>query len=298
MKLNGKNQFVNGLTPTILGVLLFYFISPASANANDTMKNNILVLSTGNELIECLFQNGRFKINGQPLLDKNWQNAVWPNFNRKTGRVYFEAKNADFGSAPHIFAFSFPGEQPVPELITEGRYPSLSPDGLLLAYYRHPSQLWIFDIKRKKSTKFISDYAKRNPAVWISDKEIVYNDTANHLCRISVLSGVKDDTGLQKIIPGSLSPDGEKVLCGSYDGKKIYLYSIKTNTLKVLKKSLFLSMGSSFIWSPDSHHFFFTRQTLSNQIKMKESRSLFYSSQEKEEQKLVDVFSLFGGFFN
>lgn len=289
MKLN-KFFFIGGL------MVLLFFSPPASVNGNNTMKNQSLILSTGNELIEGLLQDGQFKVIRQPFLAEKWQRAVWPNFNRKTGQVYFEATNTDFGSTPHVFAFSFPAERIVPEIIIEGRYPSVSPTGSLLAYYRHPNQLWVMDLRSKKSTKLILNYAGRNPATWLSDEEILYNDTANHLYKINTSSGAKVDTGFQKVIPGALSPDGEMVLCGSYDGKIIYLYSTKTDKLKILKKLFFLSMGSCFIWFPDSSHFFFTRQTFSNQIKLKESRSLFYSSMEMEEQKLVDIFSLFGGF--
>lgn len=277
-------------------VLLIFFSSVSGSAENNTMKHNTLIYSTGNELIQANFYEGQFKINKQPLVSGNFQQAVWPSFNRETGQVYFEAKNTDIGSSPCIFAFSFPCEQTVPEPVIEGRYPSVSPTGSLLAYYRHPNQLWVLDIKNKKSTKLTLDYVKRNPVVWISDKEILYYNTANQLAKINVSSGAKADTGLQKVIPSALSPDGEKVLCSSYDGKKLYVYSIKSNDLKILKKSSFFSMGSSVIWAPDSRHFFFTRQTFSNQIKMKESRSLFYSSLKKEEQKLVDEFSLFGGF--
>jgi WD40 repeat protein len=138
----------------------------------------------------------------------------------------------------------------------------------------------------------ISDY---QPTVWISDRSLLYTDMNNHLMKYDVISNKTEDTSYDYGIPAALSPDGSQVLCGSYDGKKIYIYTIKTNEIKLLKKTNLCSMGSSFVWRNDGKSFLYTRQTLGNIIKLNEISSLFLYSLDGKEKKLIDKFSLFGG---
>ena len=113
--------------------------------------------------------------------------------------------------------------------------------------------------------------------------------------RLDTVSGNVESTGHDYVIPAALSPEGDQVLCGSYDGAKIFMYTIKTNKINVLKKTKLFSMGSNFVWSHDGKYFLYTRQTLSNLIKFNEIRSLFLYSLEGREIKLLYKFSLFGG---
>ncbi|BBO67243.1 hypothetical protein DSCA_11730 [Desulfosarcina alkanivorans] len=77
--------------------------------------------------------------------------------------------------------------------------------------------------------------------------------------------------------------------------KKIYLYTIKTNNIKLLKKNNLFSMGSSFVWRNDGKSFLYTRQTFRNLIKLNEIPSLFLYSLDGKEKKLIDKYSFFGG---
>lgn len=180
--------------------------------------------------------------------------------------------------------------------IIQGLSPSIPPDGSLLIYYQHPNQLWLLEIKSQIKKQIILNASNRKPIVWISDKDFLFTDKNEKLMRMNIVSERIKNTGHQYVIPDALSPDGERVLCGSYDGQKIFIYTIKTNSITTFKKTFFFSMGSSFVWTLDGKYFLYTRQTLANLIQLNESKSLFLCSLDGKEQKLIDWFALLGGF--
>lgn len=282
------------LKDVILGFILFVFLTQPIFSS-DHMKKESVIISPGGQLIKYSLINGTLKKRSDLLPDKQWSNAYWPTYDREKGLIYFEAENKEFGWSRSIFYIDINDEKQHPIKIIEGRRPSVSPDGRSLAYYQHPNQLWILELESQKNKKIVSDILDCQPVVWISNQQLLYADATNHLIRLNIVSENAENTGHNNILPGALSPDGYSVLCGSYDGSKISIYTVKTNELTVLKKSIFFSMGSSFVWSHDGKSFLYTRQTLSNLIKLDEIRSLFLYSLAGKEIKLIDKFSLFGG---
>ncbi len=275
---------------------LTIFYTVHSISFTDDMKNTIFIISTGNELIKCSLENDTIKSNTNLLHDKNRDGGVWPTYDRKNRLLYFEAPNEKFGRSKQIFSIELNKKSKIPIKVLEGRSPSISPNGSLLAYYQHPNQLWLFEIKSQKKKKVISNLLDYDPVVWISDQHLLFTDTEKRMMKLDVVTGEIQSTGHKHVIPGALSPDMDRVLCGSYDGNKIFLYFIKTNDLVVFKKTSFFSMGTSFVWSLDGNSFLYTKQTLSNVIKLLEIRSLFLSTLDGKETKLINRFALFGGF--
>lgn len=289
-------QLIKKIYKLISICAFFIFLLIQSAYSGDKMEKASFIISTGNELREILFQNGELKANKSILISKKFDSAVWPAYDKKNGLIYFEAQNEEFGWAHQIFSMNFFDKDQNYKKVTEGRRPAISQNGSLLAYYRHPNQLWLLEIESNTEKKIVLDISDNTPIVWISNLDFLYTDIDQNMIKMNVLSGKGVMTGHRYIIPGALSPDKKQILCGSYDGKKIFLYTISTNEIDVLKKSIFFSMGSSFVWSYDGESFLYTRQILLNQIKLIESQSLFLCMMSGKEIKLIDRFSLFGGF--
>ena len=288
---------INFLLIWNLRVLTFiiFFLSIQPALSSEKMDPELFVMSPGNEMIFYRLQDGKIRGLNSLLPDDNWSNAYWPCYDKANKIIYFEAENKVFGPSRQIFCIELDDKTKNPKKVVEGRRPSISPNGNLLSFYRHPNELWILEINKQKKFRIVSDISDYQPAVWISERSLLYTDKNNHLMKLDVISKKTERTNFDYIIPASLSPDGNRVLCGSYDGKKIYIYTIKTNEIKLLKKTNLFSMGSSFVWRNDGKSFFYTRQTLGDIIKLNEISSLFLYSLDGKEKKLIDKFSLFGG---
>ncbi|BBO67242.1 hypothetical protein DSCA_11720 [Desulfosarcina alkanivorans] len=140
--------------------------------------------------------------------------------------IYFEAENKNWGPSRQTFFIELNDKAKNPKQIVEGRRPSISPNGNLLSFYRHPNELWILEINKQKKFRIVSDFSDYQPAVWISDRSLLYTDKNNHLTKFDVISKKKKDIGYDNVIPSALSPDEKHVLCGSWDGKKnILIYN-------------------------------------------------------------------------
>jgi Tol biopolymer transport system component len=283
---------------SVCSLINFFLLFPLTQPvfSNDKMQNTLFIISNGNELVELLIQNGALSTTNNLFVDKKWDSMIWPSYDKKNGLLYFEAKNDDFGWASQIFSKKLCDKKEHPIKVIKGLSPSISPNGSLLVYYQHPNQLWLLEIKSQAKKQIVSNVSNGKPIVWISDKDFLFTDKNEKLIRMDVVSGRVKNTGHQYVIPDALSPDGERVLCGSYDGQKIFIYTIKTNSITTFKKTFFFSMGSSFVWTLDGKQFLYTRQTLLNLIQLNESRSLFLCSLDGKEKKLIDWFALFGGF--
>jgi WD40 repeat protein len=274
---------------------LFPLLSVQPAFSNENMETDLFVISPGNEVILYQLKDGKIRGLNSLLPDDKWSNAYWPCYDKGNKIIYFEAENKDFKISRQIFYIDLDDKTENPRKVVVGRRPSISPNGHLLAFYRHPNELWVLEINSQKKMRIVCDISDYQPTVWISEKSLLYADKNNHLMKLDVISKKTEYTSYDYVIPAALSPDGSQVLCGSYDGKKIFLYTIKTNKIKILKKTNIISMGSSFVWRNDGQSFFYTRQTFGNIMKFNEIRSLFLYSLDGKEQKLIDRYSLFGG---
>jgi hypothetical protein len=274
---------------------IIFFLSIQPALSSEKMDPELFVISPGNEMILYRLKDGKIRGLNSWLPDDKWSNAYWPCYDKANKIIYFEAENRNLGPSRQIFFTKTDDKAKNPKKAVGGRRPSISPNGNLLSFYRHPNALWILELNKQEKFRIVNDISDYQPAVWISDRSLLYTDKNNHLMKLDVISKKAEITNFDYIIPAVLSPDGNRVLCGSYDGKKIYLYTIKTNKIKLLKKTNLFSMGSSFVWCNDGKSFLYTRQTLRNLLKLNEISSLFLYSFDRKEQKLIDKYSLFGG---
>lgn len=283
------------LAVVVFFILLFCYLSFERGTALDDPEKKYFIISSGGHLAKYSLINNEFRYIKNILPDKKWANAYWPTYDKKNKILYFEANNYDIGLSICLFSKKIAANDQPPEKLIEGRNPSISSNGEYLAYYRHPNQLWLLTIKTHETRILLKNFLDHVPVVWTSSQELLYSDTDHHMMRLNIDTGDLNDTDHKYIIPITLSPLGNKVLCSAYDGSGIFLYDIKTNQIETIRKSIFFSMGSS-LWLNDGKHFLYTRQILANQIKLNESQSLFvYSLADGKEAILSDKFSLFGG---
>lgn len=283
---------------SIFLIIVFLFKMPVYAN--DTMKHEPFLASFSGVLHKCILQRDKISIAGDILNNDKWSHVYWPSYDEAKKSIYFVAKDGlDQDADANIYSISLlPLSQKPKKLIDNARHPSLSPKKNLLAFYRHPNQLWIQNLKNMNAQNFASDIANYQPCVWVSNTHLLYIDLNNELVLLDVPNGEKQKVGYSSIVPGVLSPDGKKVLCGSSDGMKIYFYFPLSNTIELIKENKLRSMGTSFIWLPDGSGFLFTMQTWSNILRLNESRGLFlYTLSEGKETLLLDKIDIFGGAF-
>lgn len=264
--------------------------------ADDHVRMKKYILATGGGLNLAVLKNGHDLLLTDILNKTKWSNAYWPSFDEKHGNIYFEALQEGEGRSAYIYSVNLLSKDLQPKKILRGRKPSLSPDGNMLAYYLHPNQLWIFNIKKQENRLIATDIPNSLPPVWISQFRLLYNDLNGKLIILDTKTAKKEATDFGGVIAGSLSPDGEKVLCVDVDGRKIFLYVIKTNEMSLIEKSKHLSIGSSFVWSGDGNSFLYTRQTWANQLKLSEARDMFQYSLDGKERRVFRNIALFGGF--
>ena len=279
-------------------VLILNIIFVMNVLANDNVEKEQIVASFSGALQICILQQGKLENTQNILNHEKWSNAYWPSYDKEKKTIYFSAKgNIKQGSPTSIYRISSLSRDQEPiKLIDNARYPSLSPDNKFLAFYRHPNQLWIYGFGDMKSQRTVGDIINYQPCVWVSNTHLLYIDLNNELVLLDVTKDEKQKTALKGIVPGVLSPDGKKVLCGSSDGLKIYFYYPSSNKLELIKKSKFRSIGTSFVWLSESDGFLFTMQTWSNILRFNESCDLFlYDISDKEETLLLDKIALFGG---
>lgn len=285
----------------VLSILFFIgLIVKMPVFANDTIIHKQFIASFSGVLQRCTFQDNKISNAGNILNSERWTHVYWPSFDKKNGIIYFFAKNSlEKGASAGIYRLSLLAlnQEPI-KIINNARHPSLAPDNNTMAFYRHPNQLWLHNLTETNEKKIVSDIANYQPCVWVSNTHLLYIDLSKDLVLFDTTKGEKQKTGYKSVVPGTLSPDGKKVLCGSSDGKKIYIYSQPSNELKLIKENKVQSVGTSFIWLPDGTGFLFTMQTWSNILKLNESRDLFLCViSENDEYFLFPKIALFGGVF-
>ncbi len=275
-----------------MSTVLIVLVHCTIASAGEAVKREIYALSNRSTMDRYVLQNGTVESVRNIVDPKVWHNAGWPSLNRATSDVYFEA---DTGRQIDIFKINL-NRGEMPQKITTGRAPSLSPDGGHLVFYRHPGQLWLLHLEGKESRLIDTDAVKNEPVVWVSNRKFLYRSNEDRLLTFDVASMEKNWTGHMGVIPSALSPDGRTVLCGGSDARKVYLYTFDTNRLALIRKTRSLFIGSTFVWSLDGKSFLYERQTWANQIRLNESTDLFLCTLDGDEKIVVKRMALFGGF--
>lgn len=277
----------------IVGIVLFF---SQVIHAGDHVRMKKYIIATRGGLNLAVLKNGHTLLLTDILNRTKWSNVYWPSFDEKSEKIYFEALQEGEGRSAYIYSVNLLSKDLQPQKILQGRKPSLSPDGNMLAYYLHPNKLWLFNISEQTNRLIGTDIPNRRPAVWISQYRLLYNNLENMLIILDTSTGKKKLTGYDGIVAGALSPDGKKVLCVDVNGRKIFLYVIKTNKMSLIKKSKHLSIGSSFVWSADGNSFLYTRQTWANQLKLSEASDMFQYLLDGKERRVFRNIALFGGF--
>lgn len=283
----------------ILLVAFLGVLSEMPAVAKNAESEKQLIASFSGFLKRCIFQNDKI-VSAENIIDTNrWSYVYWPSYDRARGLIYFEAlDDIDQGASTNVYSINLlgPKQQPT-KVIDNARLPSLSPDNNYLAFYRHPNQLWIKSLKSKKVKMVLADFDNYRPCVWGSDNQLLYNNLNDELVLYNLLSNEKRKSGYVNVVPGALSPDRGKILCGSSDGKKIYLYILSSKELRLIKKNEYRSIGTDYIWLPDESGFVFAKQTWQNLLMINESRDLFLYKFSGKETRLWKKIALFGGAF-
>jgi hypothetical protein len=262
---------------------------------NYAMSKEYYLIPTTDDFKEYLLDGNEFKLIKSISFEKI-RNFAWPNYNKSNHDLYF-AGLPDEGNSRTNYIYKYnASKKPNLETLIKGSNPSLSPDGQWLAYYQHPNKLWTINLESKQKMKLVDDIANLQPPVWVSNNSLLYYSSTNQLIILDIIRGDKRKTGHEMVIPGSLSPDGNTVLCSSSHSNKIFIYSIDTNKLETIKESNILSIGSNFIWRPDGKSFLYTRQTLANVLRFREMGDLFlFSIDDRAEKQLLKWFHFFGG---
>lgn len=281
-----------------LNVVIFNFIIICVqwfGGCNCVMGYEYYLIANGSTFDGYTLDGQEWRLSGELKFEGIW-NYAWPSYYRSANVLYFEGQDKETYKT-NIYKYSRDEKPQIVQLI-EGRLPSLSTDGQWLTYYRHPNQLWLFDIGNRQTRKIADDMENYQPPVWISPSRILYYSVNKQLVLLDTATSDKKTIGHEKIIPGALSPDGKLVLCGSYDGQKIYLYTIETNTTEVIKENKFLGMHSRFIWRPDGKGFFYLGQRWSTILTLREGYSLFLFSLVDRTEIHLPGGHFFGGVEN
>lgn len=252
------------------------------------------LLSNGGTLQKVLLHDDKVLQVVNILNSKEWSHSIWPTYNEKEHDIYFQARRGS--EKTKIYKTNLISSVNEATVITDGSSPSLSVDLRLMAFYRHPNELWIHDLAKSDEWLIAQDLYHNRPVVWITKNKLMYFDESKRLLIIDVETNKKTYTGHQNAIPVVFSSDKKKVLCVSYNGKSIILYSLKLNKIEEIIKTKFISIGSSFIWHNNDEGFLYSRQNWKNIFRFLERKDLYsYKFKDKKDVKLLEKVSLMGG---
>lgn len=270
-------------------------IYPAYLSANAQVEGEYYALAFSTGIYKYRYQKGSIYRVSDLDINLDLYDVYWPTYESDAGILIFEAKSKSENGKTSIYSMAIHNENTKVLKIIDGRYPSLSSDGRILAYYKHPNELWTMNLRHNTSKKVASDMLKRQPVVWLPNNKILYASLSKEAIIVDSKNDQIKPTGIYDIIPSSISPSGAHVLCGSHDGKQIFLYSVDTKDLNLLKKTKFLTMGTSFVWLPNDEGFLFTRQTWSNVLRLNEATDLFLHKFKNDETDVMDNVVMYGG---
>lgn len=197
--------------------------------------------------------------------------------------------------------------------------PVLSPDEDKIAYTTHNGELGIIYLNNGERDEIIAeDCLPYDIIVWISNDELIYTkgiwplDTKikrwyecmpGTRTQININTKQKREFRYKKIYPGTLSPDGQYLLCSKkssfYELGAIYLLQVQD--MKLTKLTRCGGFPHTFIWSPDGRYFLFCKYRhplISLLHGAFELMDIYvYSLEHKKMYRLIENTALFGGFW-
>ena len=274
-------------------MICFNFTLPVVAS--DLNREEQIIASIDSSLKKITFLNNKINKTETILSYSKWSYFNGLAFSRETETIYFAAlRDDEYKFAIYSLNINSLNKEPE-KLISNGWRPALSLDSSKMAFLRNPNQLWIHNIKSKNSKKALNDIYSRSQCVWIANDKLLYHNLSDELIIFNVSKNEKKQTGHSYVVPGALSPDQNKVLCGSYYGNDIFLFYPSTNELKSIKKNKYLGFGSIFTWLNDGSGFLYTMQTWMNVLTLNETRDLFLHKFSGKDAHLLNTPGFSGG---
>ena len=280
----------------------------ADLNYSSSNKTEIVLLSNGSTIEQCFINSNTYNI--RPVYMTNMPNnifqGIYPSIDNKKN-LYFEKTYYD--SKPNICCINVTNLSKAPiEEIVQGLIPSINLNGTYLMYILCKAYtnitLNIFNINKEKVILTISDLHAKHyyNYVWLNNDEFVYCAKNLNIKKYNIITKETTEFEIPKnIFPCQLSPDRKKLLCINEKYNKIYIYDIEK---QILKMQVNKKICSSFVWSPTSKGFFYSRQpefklryllSLTDLVMFGEKRNLYYRDIYGKEIMVKEHFSLFGG---
>ena len=251
-------------------------------------------MSNGGILLDAVIEDSSFEKKPVQLTIAGLSAMVWPS-SGSDGYLYFQGRGVKEGAG--IFRLLPDDEDGEVTPVVAGILPSISPSGRYLSFFRirhKTKRLLVIHVESGRTLVDLSGVGAVQPTVWISDQQMMLNLDDRKLVSLNVSTGEISDLNNPGLVPGAASPDRTKVLCGTYDGKRVYLLDSASGEVRPLIETYFTTVGTNFVWSNNGRAFLYSRQSIKNLVQLRESRDLFLHGVDGD-LKLISDLSLFGG---
>lgn len=146
--------------------------------------------------------------------------------------------------------------------VLDGRLPAISTDGNLISYMSTSHKFCIFDIESKRSWRVGTNIFSFEPAVWISDKTLIYITTDQHMKVIDAISGEISGSWPDGVFPVALSPDGKTVLCSTrLPDTRLLLYKTDGSYIDTITNLGIYYRTWPSVWSSNGRSFIYERRS-------------------------------------
>ena len=179
----------------------------------------------------------------------------------------------------------------------DGKYPSVSPGGRFISFYRRFNEINIYDTISKK-TVYVGADAKTIPAVWISDTKLMYITEYKQVRVIDAVSNKISGSWPDGVYPIALSPDGKAVLCVTDNFSSILLYKTDGNYVDTIKKpGFFFKTSERLVWSSSGRSFIYVRRRNTFSLSISDSPYDLYmfNIDTRKEKRVMSKVVLWGG---
>lgn len=280
----------------IINSLVFSLLVASSNAFGESGGKECFLLSNGGTLLDVVVEGSVAVKSRTVMLGSSLSRLAWPS-SGSDGFVYFQGTGVEEGT--RVFRWSPAGGDADFVPIVNGIFPSISPNGQYLSFYQvseSEKRFLVMDMKSGKIVFRFKEVDATQPAVWIKNDRIFLNSDKRNFMSIDIQSGSMEDMKMPGLVPGTASPDSRKVLCGTYDGKGVFLVDVTTGELSPVVENLLTSIATSFIWNSKGDAFLYSQQTLKKLLQFRESKDLFlHEIDSGAELKIIPGLSLFGG---